>query len=277
MLAGTSDLACANGICVFTCNECLTSERIPFRAQQSRNHHRRADCRHLTRLLPAHTGHAVSGRDASTNFLREGNHELQDRDFLSPKVNTETVLESKKGGGKDTTIFEIQQYDHAAQRQAAYKRAVDYEVHTVAHDPYGTLTHEVRYIADNLPLDFDDTTPEKDAIHGAHGHLKGDIYNAANNDMPVSIAKRFDINLTKLLHNNATQHPGLKAKSKLKPNTPIILQNRVIGERAQQRPSSSNVEVWRRLWIRPPPRGTATGVPHHWGRLSPVRWWDESA
>ena len=90
------------------------------------------------------------------------------------------------------------------------------------------------YIADNLPLDFEETTPEKDAIHGAHGHLKGDIYNAANNDMPVSIAKRFDINLTKLLHTNALQHPGLKAKSKLKPNTPIILQNRVIGERTMQ-------------------------------------------
>ena len=210
--------------------------------------------------------------------------ESDDRDFLSPKVNTETVLESKKGGGKDTTIFEIQQdrsakeqqssldegherpqlveslwdpvrkedsspgtpynhasqslpiqqYDHAAQRQAAYKRAVDYEVHTVAHDPYGTLTHEVRYMASDLPLDFGDTTPEKDAIHGAHGHLKGDIYIAANNDMPVSIAKRFDINLTKLLHTNVTQHPGLKAKSKLKPNTPIILQNRVIGERAMK-------------------------------------------
>ena len=43
-----------------------------------------------------------------------------------------------------------------------------------------------------------------------------------------------NINLTKLLHNNATQHPGLKAKSKLKPNTPIILQNRVIGERAMK-------------------------------------------
>ena len=92
-------------------------------------------------------------------------------------MNTETVLESKKGGGKDTTtIFEIQQYDHAAQRQEAYKRqAVDYGVHTVAHDPYGTLTHEVMYIAGNLPLDFDDTTPDEGAIHGAHGQLKGDM------------------------------------------------------------------------------------------------------
>ena len=100
------------------------------------------------------------------------------------------MFESKKRGGKDTTIFEIQQYDHAAQRQEAYKRqAVDYGVHTVAHDPYGTLTHEVRYMASDLPLDFGDTTPEKDAIHGAHGHLKGDIYNAANNDTGTAVCR----------------------------------------------------------------------------------------
>ncbi|MBT3709902.1 MAG: DDE-type integrase/transposase/recombinase, partial [Gammaproteobacteria bacterium] len=215
--------------------------------------------------------------------------ESDDRDFLTPKVDTETVSVYQKGGGKKVSsetsaIFEIQQdrsakeqqsfldegherpqlveslwdpvrkedsppgtpydhasqslpiqqYDHAAQRQAAYKRAVDYEVHTVAHDPYGTLTHEVRYMASDLPLDFGDTTPEKDAIHGAQGRLKGDMYNASNNDMPVSIAKRFNINLKKLLHNNSMQHPGLKAKSKLKANTPIILQNRVIGERTMQ-------------------------------------------
>jgi hypothetical protein len=33
--------------------------------------------------------------------------------------------------------------------------------------------------------------------------------------MPISIAKRFNINLKKLLHDNSLQHPGLKAKSKL--------------------------------------------------------------
>ena len=90
------------------------------------------------------------------------------------------------------------------------------------------------YMAEGLPLDFDDSTPDKGAIHGAQGRLKGDMYNASNNDMPVSIAKRFNINLKKLLHNNSMQHPGLKAKSKLKVNTPIILQNRVIGERTMQ-------------------------------------------
>ena len=200
--------------------------------------------------------------------------ESDDRDFLSPKVNTETVLESKKGGGKDTTIFEIQQdrsakeqqsfldegherpqlveslwdpvrkedslpgtpYDHAAERQNAYKyqQAIGYGVHTIALDPYGTTANDVMYMAEGLPLDFDDSTPDKGAIHGAQGRLKGDMYNASNNDMPVSIAKRFNINLKKLLHNNSMQHPGLKAKSKLKANTPIILQNRVIGERTMQ-------------------------------------------
>jgi hypothetical protein len=37
----------------------------------------RARLRHFTRLLPAHTGHAVSSSDSSTNFLRKRNHELQ--------------------------------------------------------------------------------------------------------------------------------------------------------------------------------------------------------
>ena len=127
-------------------------------------------------------------------------------------------------------------YDHAAERQNAYKyqQAIGYGVHTIALDPYGTTANDVMYMAEGLPLDFDDSTPDKGAIHGAQGRLKGDMYNASNNDMPVSIAKRFNINLKKLLHNNSMQHPGLKAKSKLKANTPIILQNRVIGERTMQ-------------------------------------------
>ena len=205
--------------------------------------------------------------------------ESDDRDFLTPKVDTETVSVYQKGGGKKVSsetsaIFEIQQdrsakeqqsfldegherpqlveslwdpvrqedsppgtpYDHAAERQNAYKyqQAIGYGVHTIALDPYGTTANDVMYMAEGLPLDFDDSTPDKGAIHGAQGRLKGDMYNASNNDMPVSIAKRFNINLKKLLHNNSMQHPGLKAKSKLKANTPIILQNRVIGERTMQ-------------------------------------------
>jgi hypothetical protein len=136
--------------------------------------------------------------------------ESDDRDFLTPKVDTETTSEYRKGGGKKVSseisaIFEIQQYDHAAERQNAYKyqQAIDYGVHTIALDPYGTTANNVMYMAEGLPLDFDDSTPDKGAIHGAHGRLKGDMYKASNNDMPVSIAKRFNVNLKKLLHDNS--------------------------------------------------------------------------
>jgi hypothetical protein len=93
--------------------------------------------------------------------------ESDDRDFLTPKVDTETASEYRKGGGKKVSseisaIFEIQQYDHATERQNAYKyqQAIEYGVHTIALDPYGTTANDVMYMAEGLPLDFDDSTPD---------------------------------------------------------------------------------------------------------------------
>ena len=57
----------------------------------------------------------------------------------------------------------------------------------------------------------------------------GDVYNSANNDMPITIAKRYGITISSFLQQNLEQQPMLRGKSKLKANTKLILYPRHVG------------------------------------------------
>ena len=52
----------------------------------------------------------------------------------------------------------------------SWQQAIEYGVHTIALDPYGTTANDVMYMAEGLPLDFDDSTPDKGAIECQHAH-----------------------------------------------------------------------------------------------------------
>ena len=43
----------------------------------------------------------------------------------------------------------------------------------------------------------------------------GDVYNSANNDVPITIAKRYGIAISSFLQQNLEQQPMLRGKSKL--------------------------------------------------------------
>ena len=66
------------------------------------------------------------------------------------------------------------------------------------------------------PTLLPDPDHDHGATAGAQGGIMGDVYNSANNDMPITIAQRYGITISRFLQQNLEQHPKLRVKSKLK-------------------------------------------------------------
>ena len=59
-------------------------------------------------------------------------------------------------------------------------------------DPYGVALVEVFEVEDRpTPTLLPDPDHDHGATTGAQGGIMGDVYNSVNNDMPITIAKRY--------------------------------------------------------------------------------------